>query len=173
MDYLSLVLKDMKALKKNGSKTIDRLNLAQLMHKPSTESNSLADIVKHLHGNMLSRWTDFLTADGEKDWRNRDEEFQACFSSKEEVIKLWDEGWKLTLNTIEDLNEGDLKKKIQIRGEDQSVVEAIQRQLVHYASHVGQMMYVGKMILNENWESLSIPKGKSDEFLKVKLNQNR
>ncbi|MBM7584952.1 hypothetical protein JOC86_001489 [Bacillus pakistanensis] len=173
MDYLSLALKDMRALKKNGSKTIDRLNLDQLMHKPSTESNSLADIVKHLHGNMLSRWTDFLTADGEKDWRKREEEFQASFSSKEELFQLWEEGWELTLKTIENLNEEDLNKKIKIRGEDQSVVEAIQRQLVHYASHVGQMMYIGKMILNEEWESLSIPRGKSEEFLQMKLNQGR
>jgi hypothetical protein len=131
---------------------------------PNEESNSIAVIIQHTSNNMLSRWTDFLTSDGEKDWRNRDDEFAIKNASKEEIIALWEKGWSCCLGAIGSLTAADLLKTIYIRSEALSVVDAIIRQLAHYPYHVGQIIYMAKMIRNGQWQSLSIPRNKSDAF---------
>jgi hypothetical protein len=115
-------------------------------------------------GNMLSRWTDFLTSDGEKDWRNRDTEFEEQPLSKQQLIELWEKGWKCFLDALRQLNGGDLSKTIYIRHEAILVVDAVNRQLAHYPYHVGQIVYIGKIIKDQNWQSLSIPKGNSGAY---------
>jgi hypothetical protein len=127
-------------------------------------SNSIAIIVQHLWGNMLSRWTNFLTEDGEKEWRERDAEFEKVINTKEELIIKWDEGWDRLFAELKSLTDDDLNKTIYIRKEPLTVIDAINRQLAHYSYHVGQMVYIGKMQLNDRWISLSIPKGNSKEF---------
>ncbi len=128
-------------------------------------------IVKHLNGNMLSRWTGFLTTDGEKKWRKRDEEFDNDIQTKTELFAKWDEGWACLFEAINLLTENDLEKEIYIRNMGHSVTEAINRQLAHYSYHVGQIVFVGKIIKNEEWDSLSIPKGRSKEYNKEKFSK--
>jgi len=137
----------------------------------NADSNSVASIVKHLSGNMLSRWTDFLTTDGEKEWRNRDTEFENDIQSRNELLDVWEKGWSCLLNALDQLTEEDLQREIFIRGEKHSVVEAINRQLAHYPSHVGQIIFIGKMVLGENWQSLSIARGSSAQYNAAKFAQ--
>jgi hypothetical protein len=120
--------------------------------------------VKHLHGNMLSRWTNFLSEDGEKPWRRRDEEFEHSPLGREELMRLWEEGWERVFSTLTSLSDEDLAGSIRIRGEQYSVMDAIIRQLMHYSYHIGQMILLCKMKAGDNWESLSIPKGGSAAF---------
>ena len=167
--YLNSVLKEFNYYKYLGDQTIARLNEEQLNFKPDESSNSIAVLTQHLYGNMKSRWTDFLTSDGEKTWRNRDGEFKINNPSKAALIELWDEGWKTLLDTIEALEESDLHKKIYIRNMNHTVIEAINRQLTHYAFHVGQIVFIGKLILGKQWYSLSIPLNKSESYNKEKF----
>ena len=120
---------------------------------------------------MLSRWTDFMTTDGEKAWRNRDKEFECDFKSKAELLEVWNKGWDCLFNVINTLTNEDLKKEIYIRNMGHSVTEAINRQLAHYPYHIGQIVFLGKMIQSSNWESLSIPKGKSTNYNKDKFSK--
>ena len=147
-----------------GDKTFIQLSNEQLFWQYNEESNSISMIVKHLRGNMLSRWTDFLTSDGEKEWRQRDTEFENDIQSKEALLAMWEEGWNCLFKAIVSLTESDLTKEIEIRGEKLSVVNALHRQLAHYAYHVGQIVFIGKMLTGSKWNSLSIPKGKSEEY---------
>jgi len=172
-DYLNSVIKQFEYYKLLGDKTIAQLPDDKLFWQYNQESNSIAINVKHLHGNMLSRWTDFLTTDGEKEWRNRDAEFENDLSTKEEVVKLWEEGWKCFLNTLKSLKEDDLEKIIYIRNQGHTVLEAINRQLAHYPYHVGQIVFIGKIILNEKWQSLSIPRGNSNAFNAEKFSKEK
>jgi hypothetical protein len=172
-EYLESVTKQFEYYKMLGQKTIDRLPADKLFWQYNNESNSIAIIVKHLHGNMLSRWTDFLTSDGEKSWRNRDAEFENDLQSKEAVINLWDAGWAVLFDTLGRLTADDLEKIIYIRNQGHSVMEAINRQLAHYPYHIGQMVFVGKMILDQNWETLSIARGKSNDFNTDKFAQEK
>jgi len=127
--------------------------------------NSLAIIVKHMAGNMRSRWRDFLTSDGEKDDRQRDTEFEIYNNdSKESLMQKWQEGWQLCIEAIEPLKPEDLEKTIYIRGEAHTVLEAISRQLTHYSYHVGQIVYLSRHFAGTNWKSLSIPKGETDSY---------
>ena len=158
-----------------GDQTLDRLSEDELHWLPTEHSNSVAIIAKHCAGNMLSRWTDFLTTDGEKLWRNRDSEFEDDIESKTDLLTYWEKGWKCLFNAIENLSESDFHKKVFIRNEPHTVPDAINRQLAHYAYHVGQMVFIGKMIMGENWKSLSIPKNSSEEFnrkMNSKTNKN-
>ena len=165
MEYLVTCKKVFLQYKDLGVRAIEQLDDAQINWAPSEESNSIVLIVKHLHGNMLSRFTDFLTTDGEKEWRNRDNEFISNRNvSMDELMKMWDEGWDLFLRTLNSLTENDLDKIVKIRGEDHTVFEALQRQTAHYSYHIGQIVYLAKACADKNWESLSIPKGKSKEF---------
>ena len=163
-DFLSSTIKQFKYYKDLGEKTFNQLPDKGLFWKPNEESNNIATIVKHVHGNMMSRWTDFLTTDGEKEWRKRDQEFENDIPDREALMKIWEEGWACLFNALEPLNEADLDKEIYIRNMGHSVVEAVNRQLAHYPYHVGQIVFIGKMFQNENWTSLSIAKGASKEY---------
>jgi hypothetical protein len=145
-------------------KTFEQLNEADFHFMPNAESNSIAMIIQHMCGNMLSRWTDFLTTDGEKEWRNRDTEFEEQQLPKEQLIALWNKGWDCYLGALQCLTEDDLLKTITIRTEPLLVVDAIQRQMAHYPYHVGQIVYLGRMIKQQDWKNLSIPKGSSQPF---------
>lgn len=162
--FFSSAVKRLSYYKELGDKTLALLSEAELHFKPNESSNSIAVIIQHVSGNMLSRWTDFLTSDGEKEWRNRDEEFETHEQTKEELLTAWEKGWQVCLDAIKSLQEDDLLKTIYIRSEGLSVMDAINRQLAHYPYHVGQIIYVARMIKNENWQSLSIPKNKSQQF---------
>lgn len=164
--YLSSVRKRFREYKDLGDKTIARLSDEQLAWSPNDASNSIAVIIQHMHGNMLSRWTNFLTEDGEKEWRKRDEEFEQKELSKTQLISLWNEGWEVFLNTLDSLRSEDLIKDISIRSQPLSVTDAINRQLAHYSYHVGQIVYLGKWLLSDKWESLSIPKNASKDYNK-------
>ena len=172
-EYLRIVIERFKSVKSLGDKTIQQLNEEEIHWSYNDESNSVAVIVKHVSGNMVSRWTDFLTSDGEKEYRNRDEEFIDNISSKSEVIKVWEKGWEVLFATLNDLGEPDLLKKIYIRGESHLVIDAIERQMAHYSYHVGQIVYIGKLLKDSNWESLSIPRWKSEDYLREMLEKHK
>lgn len=163
-NYLQSALKQFEYYKMLGDKTMAQLTEDKLFWQHHEECNSIATIIKHLYGNMLSRWTDFLTTDGEKEWRNRDAEFENDLTSKEQVLELWEEGWKCLLTTLNSLKEEDLSKTIYIRNQGHTLVEAINRQLAHYPYHIGQIVYLGKMICHHQWLTLSIPKGNSKSY---------
>jgi len=163
-EFLQSVIKRLGYYKELGDKTFAQLNDKDFHFQPNEESNSIAVIVQHMAGNMLSRWTDFLTSDGEKEWRNRDTEFEEQNLSKEQVIAFWERGWNCCLGALASLTEDDLLKTIHIRSEGLVVVDAINRQLAHYPYHVGQIIYIAKIIKNHDWQNLSIPKGNSDQY---------
>jgi len=152
-----------------GEKTFNQLDEEELFIEPSEGINSISIIVKHLHGNMLSRWTNFLNEDGEKEHRDRDEEFRSTIKSRDEMMQKWNEGWDCCFDTLQGSTKNDLEKVIYIRNEGHTVIEAIHRQLAHYAYHIGQIIYLGKIIKGEKWESLSIPRDKSDEYNQQKF----
>ena len=172
-DYLNSVIRQFEYYKLLGDKTISQLPGDKLTWQFNRESNSIATIIKHLNGNMLSRWTDFLISDGEKEWRNRDAEFENDVLTKEAIVKLWEDGWKCFLDTLKSLKEDDLEKIIYIRNQGHTVTEAVNRQLAHYPYHVGQMIFIGKMILNESWHSLSIPRGNSNDYNAEKFSKEK
>jgi len=162
--YLQSAITRMKEYKALGNKTLERLTEAELHWQPNPASNSIAVIVQHMHGNMLSRWTNFLTEDGEKEWRNRDEEFEKQEQTKQGLFEMWEAGWDVFLGALASLREEDLLKTITIRSQPLLVIDAINRQLAHYSYHVGQLVYLGRWILDDQWQSLSIPKGASETF---------
>ena len=163
-NFLQTTRKLFTYYKSLGEKTFAQLEDQDLFWQFNPESNSIAVIVNHLHGNMLSRWTDFLTSDGEKEWRERDREFEEVIKTREQLMEKWEEGWKCVFNALDAVNLENFDTPIYIRNQGHTIVEAVTRQLTHYASHMGQIIYIGRMIRGENWESLSIPKGKSKEF---------
>ena len=169
--YLESVKKQFEYYKMLGEKTFEQIPEEKLFWQLNEESNSISMIVKHLNGNMLSRWTDFLTSDGEKEWRKRDEEFDNDIKTKIELLSKWNEGWECLFNAINGLTEKDLEKEIYIRNMGHSISEAINRQLAHYPYHIGQIVFIGKIIQNKDWNSLSIPKGKSKEYNNEKFSK--
>jgi len=169
--YLDSVKKQFEYYKMLGERTFEQVPDEKLFWQLNEESNSISTIVKHLHGNMLSRWTDFLTSDGEKEWRKRDEEFDNDITTKKELIAKWNEGWECLFNAINPLTDDDLEKEIYIRNMGHSISEAINRQLAHYPYHIGQIVFIGKIIQNESWNSLSIPKGESKVYNKEKFSK--
>jgi hypothetical protein len=172
-DYLESVKKQFKYYKLLGDKTFTQLTDDQLFWQYNDDSNSIATIVKHIWGNMRSRWTNFLTTDGEKEWRNRDVEFENNLSSRQEVLAKWEEGWDCVFKALDPLTANDLNKTISIRNQEHTVIEAISRQLAHYAYHIGQIVYLGKMLAGKEWTSLSIPKGESQTFNAEKFSKPR
>lgn len=158
-NYLESVRKQFEYYKLLGERTFDQLEDEQLFWQYNPESNSIAIIVKHLWGNMLSRWTDFLTSDGEKEWRNRDSEFEDDITSREEMMEKWNEGWTRLFTAINSVHEEHFEQLIYIRNMGHTIPEAINRQLAHYSYHIGQIVYIGRMLKGESWESLSVPKG--------------
>jgi hypothetical protein len=165
-EFLQTVIRRVKYYKDLGDKTFEQLNDADFHYQPNSESNSIAVIIQHINGNMLSRWTNFLTEDGEKEWRNRDDEFAIHDYSKQQLLEIWEKGWKCFLEALESLKEDDLLKTIFIRQEELTVIDAINRQLAHYPYHVGQIVYVGRIIKDQVWKNLSIPKNKSAQYNK-------
>lgn len=171
--YLESVKKQFLYYKTLGEKAIEQLEPEQLFISLNEDTNSIATIVKHLSGNMLSRWTDFLTTDGEKEWRHRDAEFENDLPSKEEMMSVWNKGWNCFLSTLDSLKPEQLSEIIYIRNEGHTVIEAINRQLAHYPYHVGQIVFYAKILKNSNWESLSIPKNKSDSYNSDKFSKEK
>jgi hypothetical protein len=162
--YLDSAIKRLLTYKILGDKTFEQLEEADFFFTPNEQSNSIAIIIRHLHGNMLSRWTNFLTEDGEKEDRKRETEFSPQAVGRAELLALWEEGWACLLSALRALRDEDLEKTIHIRHEPLVAIDAINRQLAHYPHHVGQIVYIGKMIRNGKWQSLSIPKGASGHF---------
>jgi len=165
LNYLDTTRKVLLQYKKMAEAAMGQLTDEQLSWAPSKESNSIAAIVKHICGNMLSRWTDFLTTDGEKDWRDRDAEFEAAdVKNRAQLMEKWEEGWKCMMDTLNALTPEDLGRIVKIRAEDHSVIDALQRQLAHYSSHIGQIISLAKAQKDSGWKTLSIPKGQSKQF---------
>ena len=167
-EYLQNTIKQFEYYKLLGDKSFDQVSDEDLFWQYNESSNSIAVVVKHLWGNMLSRWTDFLTRDGEKDWRNRDAEFENNILTREELLQKWNEGWKCLFDALHGLHNDDLEKIIYIRNMGLTVTDAISRQLAHYTYHVGQIVYIARMKANE-WKSLSIPKGQSQQYNEKKF----
>jgi hypothetical protein len=172
-DFLRSANRQFLYYKTLGEKAIDQLEPEQLFISLNDDTNSIATIVKHLHGNMLSRWTDFLTTDGEKEWRNRDGEFENDTKDKNELLKQWSEGWECLFNTLNSLKPEDLTKIIYIRNEGHTVLEAVNRQLAHYPYHIGQMVFYAKILKKSEWTSLSIPKNKSNDYNADKFSKDK
>ncbi|TXG39446.1 DinB family protein [Seonamhaeicola maritimus] len=171
--YLSSVIKQFRYYKSLSDKTIEALSFEELQKELMRDSNSVSIIVKHLVGNMRSRWTNFLTEDGEKSWRDRDSEFEDTFTSKDELVENWNNGWACLFNAIEASTVEDLERIVYIRNQGHTVTEAINRQLAHYSYHVGQIVFLGKLIKGEHWDSLSIPKGASKSYNRKKFNKEK
>ena len=165
--FLSVIEKRFRTYQELGDHTFAQLDDAQMHESKHPGDNTIATIIKHLHGNMLSRFTDFLSTDGEKEWRDRDGEFTEDRQlTKEQLLTLWAAGWACVFDTIGQLKDDDLKKKVPIRGEFHLVLDALLRQLAHYAYHVGQLVYLAKHMKGPQWQSLSIPLGESQQFNK-------
>jgi hypothetical protein len=162
--YIKDSLDILRYYKKLGEQALAQASDQALIATSDAESNSIAIIVKHLAGNMRSRWTDFLIADGEKPDRNRDTEFESPPQTRAEILTLWETAWKIVFDSLTPLTDNDLGRTILIRGERHSVMQAINRQIAHYAYHIGQIVYVAKHHCADRWKSLSIPRGKSADF---------
>jgi len=147
-----------------AERAMTQLTEEQLRRPLDENTNSIAVIAKNIAGNMLSRWTELLTSDGEKPWRRRDDEFIDDFASREAMFARWEEGWQCLFDTIDGLTEADLTRVVPIRGEPHTVVEAIDRQLSHYGYHVGQIVQVARVLAQDRWQVLTVPRGQSEEF---------
>ncbi len=163
-DFLTAIKARFNTYKDLGDRCFEQLDDADFFFTPAPESNSIAIIIQHIYGNVMSRFTNFLTEDGEKEWRNRDAEFEDMNAEKQDLLSFWEEAWQQLFKTLDSLTEDDLTKTIYIRSEPLIVFDALLRQLAHYPYHVGQIIYIGKLLKKEQWNSLSIPKNKSKEF---------
>jgi hypothetical protein len=162
--YLEDSLAVFRYYKKLAEHAMEQVSDEQLFAVLDDEMNSIAIIVKHMAGNMRSRWTDFLTTDGEKPDRNRDTEFEAPPQTRQALMALWEDGWNRVFSALEPLTESDLHRTVTIRGEPHSIMQAINRQVAHYAHHVGQIVLLAKHFAHDRWNSLSIPRNRSAEF---------
>ena len=172
-NYINSAIKQFEYYQALGERTFEQLEPADLFWQYNEESNSIAIIVNHLHGNMLSRWSDFLHSDGEKEWRNRDREFEDVIKTKEQLLSKWKEGWSCLFKALNSVHNDNFNQPIFIRNQSHSIVEAINRQMMHYAYHIGQIVYLGRMIKGRQWESLSIPKGESEKFNQAKFGKGQ
>ncbi len=171
--YLPSVLKQFEYNKSLGDKTFLQLSKEELFWQYNDECNSIATIVKHISGNMLSRWTNFLTEDGEKPWRNRDDEFVNTYNSKEEMIADWNKGWQCLFENLNTITPENSNTIVYIRNEGHTIAEAINRQLCHYSYHIGQIVTIGKMAKNTDWQTLSIAKNASKAYNEAKFSENK
>ncbi|MHC4341167.1 MAG: DUF1572 family protein [Planctomycetota bacterium] len=162
--YLENALFTLRYYKTLGERAIEQVSDTQLHWTPDPEANSIAIVVKHMSGNMRSRWTDFLTSDGEKADRNRDGEFIDDLGSRADLLRLWERGWRQVFDAITALTAADLTSTVTIRNREHTVAQAIDRQVAHYAYHVGQIVYLARMLAKESWQSLSIPRGQSGSY---------
>ncbi|PST83626.1 hypothetical protein C7T94_13900 [Pedobacter yulinensis] len=170
--YLLSVAKQFEYYRSLGERAMDQLPDEALFWQYNESSNSIAIIVNHIAGNMLSRFTDFLTSDGEKPWRNRDNEFEPALTGRAELMARWNMGWDCLLGTLAGLEQGQLESIVYIRNDGHTVIEALNRQLAHYPYHIGQLIYIAKMAANENWNSLSIARNKSGDYNSRKFSQD-
>lgn len=170
--YITSVVKQFNYYKTVGDKTFEQLSFEELIWQPNEASNSISIIVKHMVGNMFSRWTNFLTEDGEKEWRQREQEFEATYKNKEELIAAWESGWNCLFEAILPLTVEDMSRIVFIRNESHLVSEAIFRQLGHYPYHIGQITFIGKMLKGDDWKSLSIPKGQTTSYNNKKFSKD-
>ncbi len=170
-NYLENSIIQFEYYKMLGDKSLQQLSEKECFWQYNDDSNNIAIMVKHLVGNMLSRWTNFLTEDGEKEWRKRDQEFENTYKTKEEILIAWDNGWTCLFDAIKPLTINDFDKLIYIRNQGHTIQEAITRQLCHYSYHVGQIVYLSKMIKGEKWVSLSVAKGKYVAYNKDKFDK--
>lgn len=171
--YLESVKKQFLYYKTLGEKAMNQLEPEQLFVSINEDTNSIATIVKHLSGNMLSRWTNFLNSDGEKEWRNRDAEFDDSIKTQVELLDVWNKGWDCFFEALNGLETEQLSQIIYIRNEGHTVIEAINRQLAHYPYHIGQIVFYAKMLKNSEWTSLSIPKNKSNSYNSEKFSKEK
>lgn len=172
-NFLESSIKLFRYYKSQAEKAIAQLSDDEVMKKPNETSNSIALLVHHISGNMLSRFTNFLTTDGEKPWRNREEEFSKAYPDKSAMMTDWEKGWNCLFNALDGLQAEDLSKIVYIRNEGQTVLEAIQRQLAHYSLHIGQILYQAKILRGSDFRSLSIPAGGSTAFNGEKFVQEK
>lgn len=172
-NYLESVKKQLAYYKKLGDKTFDQLTEKELLWQYNAESNSIAIIVNHLWGNMKSRWTDFLTSDGEKTWRKRDMEFESVIRTGEELQEKWEDGWECVFKAVNSVDKNNFNTPVYIRNEAHTIMDAINRQMAHYAYHIGQIVFIAKMLKGAHWKSLTIPKGKSGEFNREKFSKGK
>ncbi len=172
-NYLVNVRQQFLYYKSLGIKTINQLPDEKLTWQFNEETNSVATIVKHMWGNMMSRWTDFLNADGEKEWRERDAEFENDLNTRDEILEKWEEGWNCLFSALDGLKAEDMEKIVYIRNQGHTVTEAINRQLCHYSYHIGQIVFVGKIIIGDAWQSLSIPRSRSEDYNKQKFSKDK
>ncbi|MFT4661293.1 MAG: hypothetical protein ACI8XB_001568 [Patiriisocius sp.] len=172
-NYLNSINQSFQYYKLLGDQTFAQLSDEDFFYVPDANENSVAIIVKHLWGNLLSRWTNFLNEDGEKDWRKRDEEFVADIKDKTELLEKWNEGWTCLFEALSTINEDNFDNLVYIRNQGHTIVEACNRQLAHYAYHIGQIVFLGKMIKGNHWKSLSIPKGDSEKFNAEKFEKQK
>ena len=154
-------------------KSIDQITEEQIHEPPQPGQNSIAILMKHLAGNMISRWTNFRTEDGEKPWRNRETEFVDDFESKKDLLEYWEKGWSVLFEALKSIKEDEMDSIIYIRNDGHSLSEAIERHLAHVAYHTGQIVYLAKMYAGNDWQSLSIPKGKTEEYNRKKFSQDK
>jgi hypothetical protein len=162
--FIAATIDAIEANKKLADKAIAQLSDQQLRTPLDSNTNSIAIIMKHVAGNLLSRWTDFLTTDGEKPGRNRDDEFVDTFANRQQIVDRWEQGFACFLNTIRGLSEDDLKKSVSIRGVPHTVPLAIQRSLGHTCYHFGQIVQAARVLAGESWTTLTIPRGQSQQF---------
>ncbi len=163
-EFVSATINAFEANKRLADRAIEQVPDDKLHAAPDDNTNSIAVIVKHIAGNLISRWTDFLTTDGEKPWRNRDDEFVDSLGSRGDILQLWETGWACLLSTLKSLKPEDLGKTVLIRGEPHSVPLAMERSLGHTCYHIGQIVQVARIHTGENWKTLTIPKGESEQF---------
>ena len=166
-EFLSAIINAFEANKRLADRAVEQVPDDKLHVPLDPNTNSIAVIVKHVAGNLISRWTDFLTTDGEKPWRNRDDEFVDTFASRAELLDCWERGWACLLTTIRSLTPDDLGKTVMIRGEPHSVPLALERSLGHTCYHVGQIVQVARVHAGERWNTLTIPRGGSEQFNKA------
>ncbi|GAA4465746.1 DUF1572 domain-containing protein [Nemorincola caseinilytica] len=171
--YLDSARRQFAMYKQLGEKAMAQMSDEQLLWQANEDSNSVAAIVKHMWGNMMSRWTDFLTTDGEKPWRQRDAEFDNDLAGREEIMKKWEEGWQCLFDALSIITDNDLDKIIYIRNEGHTILEAVNRQISHYCYHVGQIVYIAKLRSTDSWKSLSIPRNASAQYNAGKFAQDK
>jgi len=171
-EYLKNIKKQFESYKKVADKTISQLVEKDLYWRYNEESNDIASIMIHVSENMISRWTDFFESDGEKEWRDRENEFSIQDLNYYELTERWEKGWNCLFDALNTIDETNFHRSILIRNKKVKLIESITRQIAHYPYHIGQIAFIGKMILNEKWLSPSIPKGKSNEYIQLEFEKN-
>jgi hypothetical protein len=163
-NYLADATNSFRSYKRLAERALEQVNDEEFFVQIDAESNSLAVIVKHIAGNLRSRWTDLLTTDGEKPDRHRDTEFELIGDTRDSLMSFWESGWQTLFDTLDSLSADDMSKTVTIRGEAHTVVEAINRQLTHYAYHIGQIVFLAKHLRSSDWQTLSVPRNRSAQF---------